>query len=164
MIQRYSSICFGSCCNLLYYSSPLPCLLKLDLWLCSKSRKSVQEYMRIPRGWEETVYEGIMQERRICSWYTVYSRSRNALSAETLNGSGARVWTKAARRLSKKERRQTIRSLISATGRGNLKIQKLKQWHSLSWMNGCLICLKCTELSILKPQLSTFIESYSQLS
>lgn len=44
LIQRYCLVWFRSRCNLFYYSWALPWLLRLYLWLCSKLRKSIQEW------------------------------------------------------------------------------------------------------------------------
>lgn len=106
----------------------------------------------------------IMKKRGIFNWYKAYWRSRNALSEEEFDGSSTGVWTKVARRASKK-RSQTISSFIKAmvSGKENQKIKKNKQWLTLNWKNGCLIfitpnlCVNFTYLSSIEHCSHLFI-------
>lgn len=77
----------------------------------------------------------IMKKRGIFNWYKAYWRSRNALSEEEFDGSSAGVWTKVARRASKK-RSQTISSFIKAmvSGKENQKIKKNSDLPSIERM------------------------------
>lgn len=104
----------------------------------------------------------IRKKRRIYSWYKTYWRSRNALSEIEFDGSCTRVWTKVARRVSKK-RSQTIRNFIKeiVSRKENQKIKKYKQSLTITWKNDCLIFIR-PDLCVNFTYLSS-VEHCSQL-
>lgn len=113
--------------------------------------------------WEETVYEGIREEKRRCSWYKAYSRSRMHFqwrhSMEVAPECEQRQPRESSRR---REPDHQVSVFSQERKRGkpeNSEIIMMAQPQ-----NTCWVSLKPAELSIQKPHLSKSTESCSQLS